>query len=90
MVATALLLLAIVQVSGVYGLPAGEIKQNAFNLDERAISISLKAEPTTSYSTAITSLQSLSISVLPSITGVRMILCRNSVGDVTHADSILF
>jgi endo-1,3(4)-beta-glucanase len=86
MAAMALLLLAIVQISGVYGLPAGEIKQNAVHLDERAISISAEAEPTTSYSTAITSLQSLSISVLPSITGVRTILCRNAVGLAIRAD----
>ncbi|KAF1916306.1 glycosyl hydrolase family 81-domain-containing protein [Ampelomyces quisqualis] len=69
MAVIALVLLAIVQVSIVYGLPAGEIYQKAVGLNERAISTSANAEPTTSYSTAITSLQSLSISILPSITG---------------------
>jgi hypothetical protein len=42
----------------------------------RPVRTSDDLEPTTSYSTAITSLQSVSITVLPSITGVCILSCR--------------
>jgi endo-1,3(4)-beta-glucanase len=65
-------LLAFAHFSAVYGLPAGEALQKNADLDERQVSLPLAQEVTTSYSRAITSLQSATISVLPSITGVRI------------------
>ncbi|KAH6544862.1 endo-1,3(4)-beta-glucanase [Parastagonospora nodorum] len=59
------LLLFLAQLSIVYSLPARELQQKY----QRDISTLTVQPPTTSYSTAITSLQSLSISVLPSLTG---------------------
>jgi endo-1,3(4)-beta-glucanase len=70
MATMALLLLGIAQLSVVFALPAGGTKPEFVDLEERAVSISADLQPTTSYSTAITSLQSVTISILPSITGV--------------------
>jgi endo-1,3(4)-beta-glucanase len=66
----ALSLLALAQLTLVHSLPAGDLQRESNDLEERAISIPSNAEPTTSYSRAIESLQSASITVLPSITGV--------------------
>ncbi|KAF2819593.1 hypothetical protein CC86DRAFT_131951 [Ophiobolus disseminans] len=63
------LLLALAQLSFVIGLPAGDAKHEPALLDERAIQIATDLQPTISYSTAIESLQSASITVLPSMTG---------------------
>lgn len=62
-------LLSFAQLTLVYSLPAG---LEAPALVERLISEFPTQEPTTSYSTAIETLQSVTISVLPSITGVSM------------------
>jgi hypothetical protein len=64
------LLLSFAQLSVVFALPAGGTKPESINLKERAVSISTDLQPTISYSSAITSLQSVTISILPSITGV--------------------
>jgi endo-1,3(4)-beta-glucanase len=79
----ALLLLGFAQLSAVFALPAGVTKPEAVELDERAVSISTVLQPTISYSTAITSLQSATISVLPSITGVCILTLASSTDDET-------
>jgi hypothetical protein len=58
-----LFLLVLAQLLAVYSLPT-------IDLNEEDVPTPTVLEPTISYSTAITSLQSLSISILPSITGV--------------------
>ncbi|KAH7410427.1 endo-1,3(4)-beta-glucanase 1 precursor [Phaeosphaeria sp. MPI-PUGE-AT-0046c] len=67
--AMAHLLLVLAQLYAVSGLPASGKVQGHIDLAERAVPTPSSLLPTTSYSTAITSLQSLSISILPSITG---------------------
>jgi endo-1,3(4)-beta-glucanase len=79
----ALLLLGFAQLSAVFALPAAGTKPEAVKLDERAVSISTDLQPTISYSTAITSLQSVTISVLPSITGV----CIRTLNSSTHEET---
>jgi endo-1,3(4)-beta-glucanase len=64
------LLLAVVQLPFVLGLPAGDAEREPSQLEERAVLVASDAQPTISYSTAIESLQSATITVLPSITGV--------------------
>jgi hypothetical protein len=66
------LMLVLARLSAVSGLPAGVAVQEHSDLSERAIPTPSYLPPTTSYSTAITSLQSVAISILPSITGVRV------------------
>ncbi|KAL6707856.1 endo-1,3-beta glucanase [Coniothyrium glycines] len=53
----------------VYGLPACEVKRNVEAFEERAITLST-LEPTTSYSRAITTLQSVSPTEIPTLTGI--------------------
>lgn len=64
------LLLVLAQLSVVSGLPAGGAVQDERDVAEREIPTPSSIPPTTSYSTAITTLQSVPISILPSITGV--------------------
>lgn len=66
----ALSLLAFAQLSLVYGRPALDAEAER-RLDQRDVPSLTSLEPTISYSTAIETLQSVSITVLPSITGVR-------------------
>jgi endo-1,3(4)-beta-glucanase len=67
----ALILLICARLSLVYSLPATEVKHGFADLEEREIAaVPSDLQTTTSYSTAIRSLQSVTISVLPSITGV--------------------
>lgn len=66
------LLVALAQLSLVLSLPAGGQKRDSSHLNERAVQIASDLQPTISYSTAIESLQSASITILPSITGVRI------------------
>ncbi|KAH8719479.1 endo-1,3(4)-beta-glucanase 1 precursor [Phaeosphaeriaceae sp. PMI808] len=63
------MLLGFVLWSLVYSLPTEEVRQEPTKLDDRAAPEVQSLEPTISYSTAIKSLQSLSITVLPTITG---------------------
>jgi hypothetical protein len=70
MASTVSLLLAFIQLALVSSLPAGAAKREPPLLNERAIQIASDLQPTISYSTAIESLQSASITVLPSVTGV--------------------
>lgn len=64
------LLLAISQLSVVYSLPAKDLQRQPKVLDERAITISTDLEATTSYSTAIESLQTATLTTRPQLTGV--------------------
>lgn len=70
MASTMSLLLALAQLSSVVCLPTGDAKQEPHHLDERAVQLASDIQPTISYSTAIESLQSATITALPSITGV--------------------
>lgn len=65
----AYLLLVLAQLAAISALPAGGAVQGHVDLAERDVPTPSSLPPTTSYSTAITSLQSVSISILPSITG---------------------
>lgn len=64
------LLLAISQLTLVYSLPAKNIERRPGVLDERAITISTNLEATTSYSRAIESLQTATLTTRPALTGV--------------------
>ncbi|KAF2848259.1 glycoside hydrolase family 81 protein [Plenodomus tracheiphilus IPT5] len=57
------------QIFVAHSLPAGEIKREPDALYGRAISISTDVVPTTSYSRAIETLQSVSVTLQPSLTG---------------------
>ncbi|KAF2625074.1 glycoside hydrolase family 81 protein [Macroventuria anomochaeta] len=63
------LLLAVSQLTFVYGFPARDIKRQPDVLDERAITISTDLEATTSYSTAIQTLQTATLTTRPSLEG---------------------
>lgn len=63
-------MLVLSHISNVYSLPGSAVKREARILEDRAITIPAEAEPTTSYSKAITSLQSASPTIPPSLTGV--------------------
>ncbi|KZM25404.1 Endo-1,3(4)-beta-glucanase [Ascochyta rabiei] len=63
------LLLAVSQFSLVYSLPANDINRQPEIPDERAITISTNLDATTSYSTAIESLQTATLTTRPSLTG---------------------
>jgi hypothetical protein len=65
-----LLLFGFVQLALVYGLPAGKNIKDHVGLKDRDVPYLTSLAPTISYSTAIESLQSATITVLPSITGV--------------------
>lgn len=80
------LLLVLAQLSAVCGLPAGGVVQEHSDLDEREIPTPSSLPPTTSYSTAITSLQSVSISILPSITGVRVLISPYEIESTSYTD----
>jgi endo-1,3(4)-beta-glucanase len=67
----AFLLLACARLSLVYSRAAGDAKPELSDLEEREVAVPPDLQPTISYSSAIRSLQSVTISVLPSITGVR-------------------
>ena len=67
------LLLAVSQLTLVYGRPARDFKRRSEVFEERAIIISTNLEATTSYSTAIETLQTATITTRPSLTGVRYI-----------------
>ncbi|KAF1941738.1 endo-1,3(4)-beta-glucanase 1 precursor [Clathrospora elynae] len=60
--------LALVQLVSVHGLPAGEGKRESDDVIKREITLS-NVQVTTSYSTAIESLQSATVTVQPSLTG---------------------
>lgn len=64
------LLLAVSQLTLVYSLPAQDVRRQPEVLDERAITISTNLEATTSYSTAIKTLQTATVTTRPSLTGV--------------------
>ncbi|KAH7354573.1 glycosyl hydrolase family 81-domain-containing protein [Pyrenochaeta sp. MPI-SDFR-AT-0127] len=61
--------LALTKILSVKSLPAGEINKGPDGLIERAITLSTNLQPTTSYSSAIESLQSASMTISPSLTG---------------------
>lgn len=63
-------LLAVVQTTLVHGLPAPGIGRERDAVTERAITISSGIDVTTSYSSPASTLQSVSITETPSITGV--------------------
>ncbi|KAI8939229.1 hypothetical protein NX059_005055 [Plenodomus lindquistii] len=63
------LLLAASQIFVAHALPAGEQKGERAHFEERAITISTDVPATTSYSSAIESLQSVSVTLQPSLTG---------------------
>ncbi|KAJ8106312.1 hypothetical protein OPT61_g9618 [Boeremia exigua] len=63
------LLLAISQLPLVFSHPAGNIKRQPDVLEERAITISTNLEATTSYSTAIQTLQTATLTTRPSLEG---------------------
>jgi endo-1,3(4)-beta-glucanase len=66
-----LILLICARLSLVYSIPVVEVNHGLAGLEEREIAaIPSVLQTTTSYSTAIKSLQSVTISILPSITGV--------------------
>ncbi|KAH7080736.1 endo-1,3(4)-beta-glucanase 1 precursor [Paraphoma chrysanthemicola] len=69
MMRMAFLFFGLIQLSLVVGRPAGESVQNAAALEDRDVPKLPTLSPTISYSTAIESLQSATISILPSITG---------------------
>lgn len=62
--------LAVAQLTSVHGLPAGDNKREPGVLDDRAITLTSNIRATTSFSTAIETLQSISVTVEPSLTGV--------------------
>jgi hypothetical protein len=67
-------LLAIAQLTAsVHGLPAGEANLHTDAMAARAITLPTDVPVTTSYSTAIESLQSASTTSLPLLSGVRQI-----------------
>ncbi|KAL5118485.1 endo-1,3-beta glucanase [Pleosporales sp. CAS-2024a] len=63
------LLVFFANLHAVHSLPAGDLQQEPVHLTERHVPTPSMLQPTISYSTGITSLQSLTISVLPSLTG---------------------
>jgi hypothetical protein len=67
------LLLAVSQLTFVHSLPARDIKRQPHVFGERAITISSNLAATTSYSTAIESLQTASLTTRPSLTGVHFL-----------------
>lgn len=71
--------LAYAQLYAIHGHPTGELQQRAGVdcLAKREITISTNARPTTSYSTAIETLQSVPVTVEPTLTGVRPISVFN-------------
>ena len=64
------LLLAVSQLTLVYCFPARDVKRQPGVVEERAITISTNLEATTSYSTAIETLQTATVTTRPSLTGV--------------------
>src|SRR5690242_4241984 len=66
------LLLAVSQLSLVYSLPASNIERQADAVRERAVTISTNLEATTSYSTAIQTLQTPTLTTRPPAEGVRL------------------
>jgi endo-1,3(4)-beta-glucanase len=65
------LLLALFQVNFIYGLPTRDMKPQLAILDARGVPISTSLAVTTSYSSAIvSSVQSASLTIEPSVTGV--------------------
>ena len=68
------LLLAMSQLALVYALPTRDVKQQTELLNKRAITISTNLDITTSYSTAIESLQTATLTIRPSLTGVLLVL----------------
>lgn len=67
------LLLAVSQLTLVYSHPARDFERQAEVLGERAITISTNLEATTSYSTAIETLQTATVTTRPPLEGVRSI-----------------
>jgi hypothetical protein len=74
-------LLALAQSALIHGLPAREPQHDAQVVDERAITLSSDVAITTSYSRVVSTLQSLSVTESPSITGVGSL--RRSYRDPT-------
>jgi endo-1,3(4)-beta-glucanase len=69
-----LLLLALAQSTTlVYSLPTRELKNSAEVLDERAITLSSNIDVTTSYTSTLESLQTVTATVSPSVTGVGLL-----------------
>jgi endo-1,3(4)-beta-glucanase len=65
------LLLGLFQVNFIYGLPTRDMKPQSAILDARSVPISTSLAVTTSYSSAIvSSVQSASLTIEPSVTGV--------------------
>ncbi|KAF2687691.1 glycoside hydrolase family 81 protein [Lentithecium fluviatile CBS 122367] len=60
--------LGLTQIALIQGLPAGELRRDAF--DERAITLTSELPVTTIYSSPLTTLQSATESVEPSLTGI--------------------
>ncbi|KAF1848220.1 glycoside hydrolase family 81 protein, partial [Cucurbitaria berberidis CBS 394.84] len=65
----AIVLLAYAQLTSGYCVPAGELEKRSNVQNARAITFSTDLQPTTSYSRAIKTLQSVSPTIVPSITG---------------------
>jgi hypothetical protein len=87
-------LLAIARLtSSVYGLPAGEAKLYADAIAARAITLPSDVPVTTSYSTAIETLQSASTTGLPSFSGVRQTLhirCAHTKSNIEYLNWATF
>ncbi|KAK7184684.1 glycosyl hydrolase family 81 [Paraphaeosphaeria sporulosa] len=64
------ILLALAQSALIHGLPARELQRDTHVIEERAITFSSGLEITTSYSLVVSTLQSVSATETPSITGV--------------------
>ncbi|KAL5432853.1 hypothetical protein PMIN06_011875 [Paraphaeosphaeria minitans] len=64
------ILLALAQSTLIYSLPAREQQRDAHVVEERAITLSSGIEITTSYSLVVSTLQSVSATESPSITGI--------------------
>ena len=65
------LLLGLFQANLIYGLPTRDMKPQSAILDPRSVPISTSLAVTTSYSSAIvSSVQSASLTIEPSVTGV--------------------
>lgn len=77
------ILLALVQSTLIHGLPAREPQHDAHVIEGRAITLSSDLDITTSYSLVVSTLQSVSITETPSITGVSFLLifCESNVAN---------
>ena len=69
------LLLALSHASILYALPAGNINRDVVNIDKRKTPLNKSLEVTTSYSSVVkSSVQTASVTVVPSVTGVSFFL----------------